>query len=425
MILKEDFLHYLWKFQLFANKKLITLQNEEIVVLKPGLQNINSGPDFFNAKIIIAEQTWAGNVEVHLKSSDWYLHHHETDVNYDNVILHVVWDHDVEIYRKDNTPIPTLELKKFVSQNLLKNYQSLFSKKTKYILCEDQIGGVDKFTINNWFEKLYLERLENKSIFILNLLDRSNNDWEMVLFQLLAKNFGLKVNNDAFFNLSASFDFSVLRKLQHKLINTEALFFGQAGFLFENIEDTYFQSLLEEYNFLRLKYLLEPISKGQFYFFRLRPANFPTIRLAQLAMLFHLHQNLFSKILDAKSIQDIYELFSVGVSDFWKTHYSFTSTSKRSNKYLTKPFIDLLMINTIIPLLFVYQKEMGKPDFENILELIKEINPEKNSIISRFKRLDVKVINTLETQALLQLKNEYCNKMKCLQCAIGNRLLRS
>lgn len=425
MIIKEDFLHYLWNFQLFTNRELVTLQKEKIIVLKQGKQNNNSGPDFFNAKIIINKQVWAGNVEIHLNSSDWYIHNHEIDANYDNVILHVVWNHNAEIYRKDNTTIPTLELKEFIPKSLLNNYQKLFSKKVKYILCEDQISSVDKFTINNWLEKLYFERLESKSDFIIGLLETSKNDWEKVLFQLLAKNFGLKVNGDAFYNLANSFQFSILRKVQHDLTNIEALLFGQAGFLQDNIEGTYFQNLKREYKYLQIKYGLEPISRGQFYFFRLRPSNFPTIRLAQLAMLFHEQQNLFSKIIAAKSIQEIYDLFSIGVSNFWKSHYSFTSISKGSNKKLTKSFIDLLLINTIIPLLFVYQKNIGKSDFESLLELIKQIKSEKNSIISKFNSLNIKTKNTLETQSLLQLKNEYCDKMRCLQCAVGNSLLKS
>ncbi len=423
MMIKEDFLHYLWNYKLFDHKNLKTTQDEQITVINTGISNKNSGPDFFNAKLIISKQTWAGNVELHVKSSDWYLHHHEKDTNYDNVILHVVWLHDVEIYRNNNTVIPTLELQKFTYQNYLINYHKLFSKKLKFINCENDISGIDDFILDNWIEKLYIEKLILKSEFILGLLEQTNNDWESVLFKLLAKNFGLKVNGEAFLNLANSFDFSVLRKEQHKLQNIEALLFGQAGFLSENHHNSYFQKLMNEYQFLSLKYQLEPIFKGQFKFFRLRPNNFPTIRIAQLANLYFFHKNLFSKILYIENIHDFYTFFIIGTSVFWETHYNFNSSAKRSKKMLTKSFIDLILINTILPLLFVYYKQIGKLDEERMFKLIKQIKPEKNSIINVYKRLNIKMKNAFDTQALIHLKNEYCDKNRCLQCAIGNTLL--
>lgn len=424
ILVQENFLHYLWKFQFFTHKKLLTSNNKSIQIFKAGEHNLNSGPDFFNAKVSIDDQLWAGNVEIHVKSSDWYLHHHEKDSSYDNVILHVVWQHDIDIYRENNTVIPTLELQRFTSQNLLLNYHQLFLKKSKYIHCENDISKVDNFILNNWLEKLYIEKLIRKSYLISELLLQTNNDWEAVLFKLLAKNFGLKVNGDAFMNLANSFEFSILRKEQNKLLNIEALLFGQAGLLQEDHKDRYFKDLKKEYQFLSLKYDLVPLFKNQFQFFRLRPSNFPTVRIAQLANLNFVYKNLFSRILDIKNLKGYYSLLSVGTSEYWITNYNFSSISKRSAKSLTKPFIDLLLVNTIIPLLFVYDKQSGKLDEEKLFDLIKQIKPEKNNIMHEFNNLNINAKNAFETQALLHLKSEYCDKHLCMQCSIGHVLLR-
>ncbi|MCF6297395.1 MAG: DUF2851 family protein [Flavobacteriaceae bacterium] len=430
--MQEDFFHYLWKYKFFAIKKLQTITNIPLQIINVGEHNLNSGPDFFNANIKIGNQFWAGNVEIHVKSSDWYLHKHENDTNYDNVILHVVWKYDAEVYGKDNQEIPTLELNQIVSTQLINQYQTLFSKQLKWINCENQFNTVNQFTLNNWLEVLYFERLEQKSNIIQNLLQKSANDWEAVLFQLLAKNFGLKVNGEAFLNLANSIDFKTIRKEHFKLINIEALFFGQAGFLEEEIESAYYKQLQKEYKYLQLKYKLEPLYKGQFHFFRLRPNNFPTIRLAQLAILYFSYHNLFSKIVEAKTLDDYYTLFTLKISNFWQQHYSFTSSSVKRSKKITKSFIDLLIINTIIPLKFVYFKQMGKLGDESILSLIKQIQPEKNSIIKKYESLPfekenlaLSIDNAFESQSFLQLKNEYCNSQRCLHCAIGNSLLKT
>ena len=424
ILVREEFLHYLWKFQFFTPKKLRTNNNLSIQILKAGEHNLNSGPDFFNAKVSIDHQLWAGNVEIHVKSSDWYLHQHEKDSSYDNVILHVVWQHDVDIYRENNSVIPTLELQEITPPDVLLNYHQLFSKKSKYIYCENDISKVDKFTLNNWLEKLYIEKLVHKSTLISNLLAKTNNDWEAVLFKLLAKNFGLKVNGDAFLNLANSFEYSFLRKEQSKLQRIEALLFGQAGLLQEDHHGRYFEDLKKEYQFLSLKYGLDPLYKNQFQFFRLRPNNFPTVRIAQLANLYFVHKNLFSKILELKNLKDYYAILAIATSEYWKTHYNFTSISKKSSKSLTKSFMDLLLINTIIPLLFVFDKISGKLDEEKLFDLIKQIKPEKNTIIREFDKLNIKAENAFETQALLHMKSEYCDKHLCMQCSIGNVLLR-
>ncbi|MBA6156373.1 DUF2851 family protein [Tenacibaculum sp. S7007] len=421
--MKEEFLHFLWQYKLFDVNVLKTTKNEDVQILKSGNYNKNSGPDFFNSQVRINNQLWVGNVEIHINSSDWYLHKHEGDENYDAVILHVVWSNDVDVFMKNNKPIPTLELKHFVSKELLGNYHNLFSKQQRWIPCENQIKEVDVFVIKNWLERLYFERLESKSVLIKELLEQSNNDYEAVLFQLLAKNFGLKVNGEAFLQLATSFDFSILRKVRFNKLQLEALLFGQAGFLDGDVQNVDQLQLKKEYKYLQHKYSLHVIANG-FQFFRMRPNNFPTIRLAQLVALLHKHQNLFSKLMELEKLEDFYKLLSVEVNDFWKTHYTFETASKKSNKKLTKSFIDLLIINTIIPLKFVYYKSRGEEDQEKILKLIQQFKPEKNSIISKFLDLKIKAKNAFESQALLELKSNYCAKKRCLQCAIGNSLLR-
>ncbi|OSY88028.1 hypothetical protein WH52_08340 [Tenacibaculum holothuriorum] len=423
--MKEEFLHFLWKQKLFNFKDIQTVNGEFVEVLKTGEMNKNSGPDFLNAQLKIDNQIWVGNVEIHVKSSDWYLHQHEIDANYDAVILHVVWEHDTEVFMKNNKALPTLVLKDYIPKELLENYQNLFSKKEKWIPCENQISEVDSFLMNNWLERLYFERLENKSILIKELLEESNNDFEAVLFQLLAKNFGLKVNGEAFLQLSQSFDFSILRKVRFEEQTLSALLFGQARFLDGRIEDEYFLSLQKEYEYLKHKYKLSPIIKGNFQFFRMRPNNFPTIRLAQLVALYHKRTNLFSDVMSLNKLDDFYDYFSVEVNDFWKRHYTFETTSKKSTKKLTKSFVDLLIINTIIPLKFMWLKSRSKEVNESFLSLLKEIKPEKNAIISKFSDLKVILKNAFETQALLELKNNYCALKRCLECAIGNKLLRN
>ncbi|GGG54479.1 DUF2851 family protein [Bizionia arctica] len=421
--MQEDFLHYVWQYKKLDVIHLKTSQYEILEIVSVGQHNTNSGPDFFNAQLKIAGQLWAGNVEIHIKSSDWFVHNHETDKAYDNVILHVVWEHDTEIFRKDNSIIPTLELKGYVDSHVFQNYTKLLSAKNKWINCESDFAEVDKFIVDSWLERLYIERLERKSRTIETLLEDSKNNWEAVLFKMLAKNFGLKVNGDAFFSLANSIDFSVIRKLKTNQTALEALFLGQAGLLEEDIQDSYFLELQKEYLFLKQKFQLSHTEVIPIQFFRLRPQNFPTIRLSQLATLYSLHANLFSKIIALDSKKDLYNLFQVATSVFWESHYSFGKQSKLASKKIAKPFIDLLLINTIIPLKFAYSRYQGTDINETLLELIQHIPSEKNSIVQAFNKLKNVSHSALQSQGLIQLKSEYCDKNKCVQCVIGNMLI--
>lgn len=422
--MKENFLHFIWKQQLFDFKKLTTVQGETLKVLKPGTLNANTGPDFLNAQLKIKELLWVGTVEIHVKSSDWYAHQHEIDGNYDTVILHVVWEHDTNVFTKNNIALPTLVLKDFIDKSVLHNYYKLFTKNEHWIPCASQIVEVDSFVLNNWLERLYFERLERKALFVQSLLEETNNDFEAVLFQLLAKNFGLNVNGEAFLSLAQSFEFSLIRKVRHDKTILSALLFGQAGFLEDAGEDPYFIKLKTEYEYLKNKHQLRSLFNGQFQFFRMRPSNFPTIRLAQLIALYHKYTNLFIDVMNINSLEELYNYFSVEVDLFWKTHYTFENSSKKSNKKLTKSFIDLLIINTIIPLKFIWKRSRGEALNEDLFAILKEIKPEQNTIITKFSEVKIDVQNAFDTQALLELKSQYCNSKKCMKCAIGNFLLR-
>jgi len=421
--MKEDFLHHVWQFKKFDIANLKTTKGESIQILNSGQYLQLTGPDFFNAQLIIGNQKWAGNVEIHLKSSDWYVHNHEKDSNYDSVILHVVWEYDVPIFRKDDSEIPTLELKEYVALTDLHKYQSLVSQKS-WIYCENEIGNVDDFIFKNWQERLFFERLERKSQLIFELAAITNHDWEAVLFCLLAKNFGLNTNGEMFYEIAKSIPFSVVRKESYSSESLEALLFGQANLLSQDFQDNYAKELQKSYNYLVLKYQLHEKVFGLVEFFKHRPDNFPTIRLAQLANLYFHQKNLFSLVMNGTSINELYQIFNVGVSQYWETHYNFDKNSSKKMKKLSKSFIDLLVINTIIPLRFAYARSQQKEITQELIDLAILIPAEKNAILEKFYSFGVNSKNAYESQSLMQLKKNYCDNKKCLDCAIGYFILK-
>lgn len=423
--MKEDFLHYVWKFQKFDVFDFYTTNNEKFHIRNKGSHNLNSGPDFFNSQIELAGQLWAGNIEIHIKSSDWYAHGHETDPAYDNVILHVVWEHDAEIFRNDGSKISTFVVKEHVSKNTLEQYNKLFSKEKKWINCETDFELVDDFIIDNWLERLFFERLQKKEMLLLKELKDSQNHWESLLFRMLCKNFGLKVNADSFFSIAKSVDFSVVKKCSHDRQDLEALLMGQAGLLEGDNEDWYFKTLKAKYDYLKHKFALKNEMVIVPKFFRLRPPNFPTVRLAQLAMLYFKRDNLFSQVIAIENLEDFYELFNICGSDYWSKHYNFGISSLERKKRITKNFVDLLIINTIIPLKFSYSQQQGKDVSEEILLLASKISSEENTIVAKFNSLRHISKSAYQSQALLQLKSGYCDANKCLQCAVGNSIIGS
>lgn len=421
--MKEDFLHYVWKFQKLDGSDFSTTNGEKIHIKYQGTHNLNSGPDFFNAQIELDGQLWAGNLEIHINSSDWYAHGHESDSAYDNVILHVVWEHDAEIFRKDGSAIPTLSLKEHVSKTTLERYQKLFSKEKKWINCENDFIDVDSFVIENWLERLYIERLQKKEGILFQELKATKNHWEELLFRMLCKNFGLNINGESFFSIAKSIDFSVVKKCSQNQQNLEALLMGQAGLLQGEKEDGYFQILKSDYEYLKRKFHLRNDGIIAPLFFRLRPSNFPTIRLAQLAALYHQRENLFSQIVHLNNSKDFYSLLNVSASAYWNTHFNFGVSSKESIKRTTKSFMDLLIINTFLPIKFSYGVNQGQDVSEEILKIASEIPSEKNGIVDKFNSLRNISKNAYHSQAFLQLKSEYCDKNRCLQCAIGNSIV--
>lgn len=421
--MKEDLLHFIWKYKKYPINQLISTSGEVIHVVSTGMHNHLSGPDFFNSQIELNGQLWAGNVEIHIKSSDWYAHHHQDDVNYDNVILHVVWEDDISVYRKDGSEIPTLSLKEYIPLMVLNTYQNLFdSKNYKFINCENEFNEVDEFIKNNWLDRLFVERLEQKSIFIKELLDYTNNDWEQVLFLMLLKTFGSKINREAFIEIGKSIDFSIIRKLNNKPLQMESLFLGQANLLGSTVEDdTYYNELKKEYQFLKHKFNLSSVFKSP-EFFRLRPSNFPTIRLAQLSAIYANNNNLFHALIenDEPNFSDI---LKSGTSKYWDTHFNFGKISKKSKKGISNSFLNLLVINTIIPLKFAYSRYKGGLENELFIRMLSEIKKEENSIIANFGNLGISIKNAKDSQTYLQLYNNYCTKDKCLDCAVGASLM--
>jgi hypothetical protein len=423
--MKEDFLHHLWKFKLYNRHNLKTTDGETVEVINTGQHNSDAGPDFFNAKVKVGNTLWAGNVEIHLKSSDWKKHSHHLDGAYKNVILHVVHEYDEPVTTEDGNEIVTLELKERFNPKLYKNYLQLLESK-EWISCENKINTVDKLTFDSWLERLLVERLERKTDNILQSLKLNKNSWEETFYHQLAKNFGFNLNSLPFEMLAKSLPLSYLGKHKSNLMQIEALLFGQAGLLNKKFKDDYPNQLKKEYEFLKRKFSLQSMDGSQWKFLRLRPSNFPTIRIAQFAQLIHKSSHLFSKILETDKHDQIKKLFEASVSDYWLTHYTFDKSSARRKKNLGETAMQIILINTVVPFLFAYGKQKQSEVYEErALAFLGKIEAEKNSIIKHWKTLGIDSDNAGQAQALIQLKNEYCSKKNCLNCAIGNKIIGS
>jgi hypothetical protein len=426
--MQEEFLWHIWKFRLFDNRDLQTVSGEEIKIIKVGEHNSDSGPDFFNARIKIGGTEWAGNVEIHTNASDWHKHKHTTDKAYNNIILHVVHEADEKLFRKGGEEIPTLELKDRIPQEVYGKYLQFKSSKD-WIPCEKQIASVDKFTLNNWLDnwldRLLVERLERKSKTITDSLKQNKNNWEETFYQMLARNFGQKINSEPFELLAKALPVSVLAKHKNNLLQIESLLFGTAGMLEKDFKDDYPNELKKEFKFLKSKFKLKPIDSSLWKFMRLHPPNFPTIRISQFANLIYKSSHLFSKILEANSVKQIISLLETETSEYWQTHYRFDKISPKRKKKLGSDSINTIIINTIIPFLFIYGKQKREEKFcDNALSFLEKLSPENNSIISKWRSIGIPAKSSYETQALLQLKNEYCSQKKCLSCGVGNFLLK-
>lgn len=395
--MNEEFLWYIWKFRLFDNDSLQTTQGEKIQILKVGEHNINSGPDFFNARIKVGNTEWAGNVEVHTHASDWHKHKHSKDIAYDNVILHTVYEADGKILRANGSEIPTLELKTRIPRSIYERYLN-FKSNSYRIPCEKQITTVHKFIINNWLVRLTIERLERKAESIKEVLNRNKNNWEESFYQLLARSFGQKINSDPFEMLAKYLPISVLAKHKNSLLQLEALLFGVAGLLENDFKDEYPNLLKKEFKFLKSKFRLESLNSSVWKFMRLHPPNFPTIRIAQFANLIYNSSHLFSKVVEANTLQQLTLLVGAEAGAYWDTHYRFDAPSSQRKKTLGETSVNTILINTIVPFLFVYGKEKAEEKYSTrALSFLEEMKPEGNAIISGWSAIGITPVNAHHT----------------------------
>lgn len=423
--MSENLLQFIWQFRLYdSSKPLLTNEGLEAIVIHPGTLNKHAGPDFLEAKVKIGNTLWVGNVEIHLKSSDWKKHQHEKNENYSNLILHVVYEHDEEVETHNNSQFPTIEIKRHIDNKWLYKYESLMNEK-QFIPCEKYIEEVREITIHQQLDRMLTARIEEKTIYIQALLAQHNHNWHEVFYIVLARSFGLQINQDAFEQLAKSIPISLFAKHKNNIFQLEALLYGQAGFLFDYFDELYPIQLQKEYQYLQKLYNLQSIEKYHWKFLRLRPANFPTIRIAQFAQLLFQSTHLFSKITEAKSIKEMQQLFQVEVSDFWQSHYTFLESSLEKTKTIGNSFIQLIIINAVLPAIFVYGKLQGKEAYcIKAIEFLKQLKTEKNTIIDQWNLLGVKSENAADSQALLQLKKYYCDKKRCLECSIGFAIMK-
>lgn len=419
----ERLLHYVWKYKLYTATPLITTEGRPVQVIDPGMQNTDAGPNFFNAKIKIDGTLWVGSVEIHDKSSDWLLHHHDTDKAYDCVILHIIGFHDFQPVRTNGNPIPQMLLT--VPENILRSIDWLLYRE-EALPCLDHITGIAPLHIACWMEALLSERLERKTHDIFLLLDAYQTDWNEVFYITLTRNFGFGVNNDVFERLAKSLPLRCIQKQRSSHSQIEAMLFGQAGMLEEENDDHYYRLLQREYDFLRHKFSLSPMEDFVFKNLRTRPVNFPYLKVAQLAALWVQYDTLFSAILEARSTGEIKKYFRIPPSGYWETHYHFRYASPRKEKTIGENALNILLINTVVPMLFAYGLHNKRPEYcERATRLLESIPPEKNTIVTTFYNAGITVRHAGDSQALIQLKREYCEKKKCLYCRIGFRMLKT
>lgn len=417
--MKEDFLHFIWKQKLFNQNDLATTSGETIEIIHPGYQNSDAGPDFFNAKIKIDTTLWAGNVEIHLKKSDWMAHNHENNPNYANVILHVVLEDDFKPDEQSNLAhIPTLIL--YIPRKIKNNYQLIEQQKMTPI-CGKSLSQISKIDLYNYLEYILIERFEEKSISAQKILDKTNGCWSTLFYNLLVRTLGGHTNNPTFEQLAQHLPFKILVKHSNNLFQLEALLFGTAGFL-TNPVDTYQKELQIEFNFLKIKYNIIPLSEHLWKFLRLRPSNFPTLRIAQLAAIIHKNRGLFEP---QKTTKLITEPYQAEVSNYWKYHYHFSATSE--NKKCTnmgEQTIQMIVCNVVIPYLFIFYKTRGdSEEMQRIIEMMHQLPSEKNKIITLWSGFGINSSNLADSQALYHLFTRYCEPRNCLRCRIGQTVL--
>ena len=421
--MKEELLHFIWQSKTLLKQTLNTASGEPLQVIHTGSLNTDAGPDFFNAKIKIGETVWAGNIEIHIKSSDWKNHNHQSDEKYNNVILHVVYHHDIEIYYANGNPIPCLQLRNYISPLTLHKHRQLQLNQNT-IACEKIIQFPPEPLLLNFMERLLIERLQHKCLAIESMLIQNNSHWENMFYLLTAKYFGMKTNAQPFEWLAHNLPLSVLAKHKNSLIQIEALIFGAAGFLDADYTDEYIHLMQREFAFLKEKYQLKTLDKSIWKFARTRPANFPTVRLAQFASLIFQSSHLFSKTLKVTHINQLINLYKIQTNKKLNPYHFIGHETKAKQTEFGSDAIEILLINTVLPVMFLYGKlnENEKLTKQSI-SFYEQLKSEKNSVVKFLKNLGIESKNAFDSQALMQLKNYYCANLKCLSCIIGNHIL--
>jgi len=421
--MKEEFLHYLWKFRLL-NLDLKTLAGDPVVVLQPGDHNTDGGPDFFNARVKIGETIWAGNVEIHISSSDWFRHGHQYDKAYENIILHVVYQFEINPDMLQILTIPTLEIMNQFPNKIQYQYELLMHNNFR-IPCTNLINAELQSEFSLWTPSLIMERFLEKCEEIRRNWESCDYDWEETLYRFLATNFGFRINALSFELLAKSLPLKLIKRHIGNIIQLEALLFGQSGLLNTDYTDTYPVLLSSEYCFLKNKYGIIPISGVTWKFLRLRPSNFPTIRISQLASFIQSTGGRFFQLLESSSLREIQSSFDLLASPYWDDHFLFDRLSPKRVKLMGKSSKSLLIINGVVPFLFFIGLEKGIATYrEKAINLLESISAEKNIDIDRWKKVGLEANNALQTQALIQLKRAYCDKKRCLECRLGIKILQ-
>lgn len=424
MHLPEDFLHYAWRLKQFDLQGLTTTHGAAVHIYDFGQYNTDGGPDFLQARIKVGSTTWAGHIEMHVLASDWDRHRHTDNPAYNNVILHVVWEADTETYNGVGQPIPTLELRSRIPLKVKHRYHQLLESPSP-IACAAQLDRVSSFTVQHWLDRLVVERLMRKTSELRNALQGYAQDWERVTFEWMARYLGARINQAPFEQLARSLDHRIIAKHRHSLTQIEALLFGQAGMLDADFHDEYPRLLQREYQLLRHKYGLTPIPVVQWQYLRLRPAAFPTVRIALLAALLHQQVHLFASIKSATSPQAYAATLAVEASEYWRTHYTWEKASATRRKSLGVAARQAIVINVAVPLLFWYGKAHQDPAYtDRALQWLEALPAERNRRIQDWERLTANAAHAHDTQGILELRQSYCDLKRCLHCAIGNSLLR-
>lgn len=418
----EAFLQHIWKYGLYEKKSLQTTDGQAVEVLRAGEHNRGAGPDFIDCRVRIGQTTWAGNAEVHVKASDWFAHGHEQDKAYANVVLHIVAQNDRPVPAPGGGHIPQLVLR--YDERYEENYRRLIEKREQ-IACNAFIGHVEPFILQHWYSVLLVERLQRKTAQIEELYQRNAQNWEETFYHILARSFGFKTNAEPMERMARSLPLKLLAKYKGDLFYTEALLFGQAGLLDEKALDGYAHALQTEYRFLKTKHGLKSIEATAWKFARMRPVSFPTVRLAQLAVLIHQSSALLSRILETGSLDGMRKLFRAEPSMYWENHYTFGKQSGRASKRLGQQAFHSIVINTIVPFLFFHADRHGNQEGKDrALDLLESVPAETNTIIKAWARCGIEAHDAFVSQALIELKNEYCIKRRCLDCQVGNQLIK-